>query len=159
MITTSHVEDIIVDLRTFLLANYDTYLTALETAKGDGIATAAPAAAQIVLGAMDLSHYDNYPVVFLVPVGEEYEEVTMSRDSLRATVTVWIVCGGFDEATLSKMIWRYAASMRNVLRDNPTWGGQVDRSQVTEIAYFPVVMGEDELQAARVTVVADKEAA
>ena len=158
-VTTSHVEDMLTDLKSFLTTNYGTYLTAIQTAKADGITNPAPDSEDIVLGAMDLAGYDDYPVVFLVPIGEEYEAVTMSRDSMKATITIWIVCGGFAAATLNKMIWRYAAEMRNVLRDGPTWGGKVDMSEVTEIAYFPVVAGEDELQAARVTVVAQREAA
>jgi len=159
VISTSHVEDILADLKTFLSANLNTYLDAIETAKADGIVLAMPPADRIVIGAVNLDHYKKFPVLFLIPTGEEYEPVTPQRDSIKATIAVWIVTGGFDDVTLNKMVWRYAAELRNVIRDAPTWGGLVDQSMVTEIAYFPIVMGEDELQAARVTVVAEVEAA
>jgi hypothetical protein len=153
----SHVEDMIVGLRTFLLAQLPAYLTAIAAAKTDAITQPMPGSDDIVLGAMDLHHYDHYPVVFLVPIGEEYESLTPSTDLIRATIAIWLVIGGFETSDLNKMIWRYGAELRNVLRDYPTWSGTVEVSIVKEVAYFPVVLGEDELQAVRVTVTAEKE--
>jgi hypothetical protein len=144
-------------LKTFLTSNLNTYLQAITTAKGDSVTLSAPDSDDYVLGAMDLAGYDDYPVVFLVPVGEEYEPLTPSTDLIRATIAIWLVHGGFAEATLYKQIWRYGAEIRNVLRDYPTWGSTVETSRVKEVAYFPLVLGEEELQAVRVTVEAEKE--
>lgn len=157
MNSSSHVEDMIAGLKTFLLASLGAYLTAVNTAKNDGITVKMPSTEDIVLGAVDLAGYDDYPVVFLVPIGEEYEPLTASTDTIRATITAWLVIGGYSEADLNRMIWRYGAQLRNVMRDYPTWGGVVEVSEVREVAYFPVVLGEAELQAVRVTVVAEKE--
>lgn len=157
MNSSSHVEDMIAGLKTFLIASLGAYLTAVNTAKNDGVTLTMPDSGDIVLGAMDLAGYDDYPVVFLVPIGEEYEPLTASTDLVRATITVWLVIGGYSEADLNKMIWRYGAQLRNVMRDYPTWGDTVEVSQVKEVAYFPIVLGEAELQAVRVTVVAEKE--
>lgn len=157
MNSSSHVEDMIAGLKTFLIASLGAYLTAVNTAKNDGVTLTMPDSGDIVLGAMDLAGYDDYPVVFLVPIGEEYEPLTASTDLVRATITVWLVIGGYSEADLNKMIWRYGAQLRNVMRDYPTWSDTVEVSQVKEVAYFPIVLGEAELQAVRVTVVAEKE--
>lgn len=157
MNSSSHVEDIVSGMKTFLDTNLGTYLTAVTTAKNDGITVADVDADDIILGAIDISGYDDYPVVFIVPIGEEYEPLTPSTDLMRATITVWLVVGGFAEASLYKMIWRYGSEIRNVIRDEPTMGAIVERSEVTEVAYFPMVNGEQELQAVRVTVVTEKE--
>ena len=159
MNSSSHVEDMVGGLKTFLLANLNTYLTAITTAKADSVTLSAPDSDDYVLGAINLLEQgrEDYPVVFLVPIGEVYEPLTASTDLIRATIAVWLVMGGYAEATLYKQTWRYGAEIRNLLRDYPTWGGTVEVSQVKEIAYFPVVLGEEELQAVRVTVEAEKE--
>lgn len=159
MNSSSHVEDMVAGLKTFLTTNLGTYLTAITTAKGDSVTLSAPDSDDYVLGSINLLEEgrDDFPVVFLVPVGEVYQPLTASTDLIRATIAIWLVHGGYAEATLYKQIWRYGAEIRNVLRDYPTWGGTVEISQVKEIAYFPVVLGEEELQAVRVTVEAEKE--
>lgn len=158
MNSSSHVEDMVTGLRTFLLTSLGAYLTAITSTKGDGVTLSAPDSDQVHLGAMRLGvAYDKYPRIFIVPVGEEYEPLTPSTDVIRATVSIWLVMGGYAEDVTYKQVWRYGAEIRNVIRDAPTWGGTVERSEVREIAYFPLVEGEEELQAVRVTVVAEKE--
>jgi len=147
----------IVGLKAFLVADLPAYLTAVVAAKNDGIPLPMPNTKDIVLGAMNLEGYDDYPVVFLVPIGEEYEPLTPSTDLIRATITIWLVIGGHSESDLNRMIWRYGSELRNVARDDPTWDSTVERSEVKEVAYFPVVLAEAELQAVRVTLAAEKE--
>ena len=157
MNSSSHVEDMVNGLKTFLDTNLGTYLTAVTTAKADSIALPDVDLEDIVLGALNLEDYDDYPVIFLVPIGEEYTPLTASTDLVRATIAIWLVMGGYAQATLYKQIWRYGAELRNVLRDEPTWGATVEVSQVKEVAYYPLVLNEEELQAVRVTVEAEKE--
>lgn len=157
MNTSSHVEDMITGLKTFLLANLGTYLTTVVAAKADGVALPAPVSTSVVLGAMDVAGYSKYPVVFLVPIGETYEPLTPSTDLITATVSIMVLVGGTSDDALNKQTWRYGAMIRNLLRDYPTWGGTVEMSKVKEVVYFPEVQGESGLKAVRVTVEAEKE--
>jgi len=152
-----HIEDLLDALKAFLVADLPAALTAITADQDDAITIPMPNTKDIVLGMMDISNYDDYPVVFLVPVGEEYEELTMETDLLRGVIGIWVVVGGYDPDKLPAMTWRYGAGVRNSIRNDPSLDDTVDESIVSGITYHPVMVGDDELQAVRVTVEISKE--
>lgn len=153
----SHTEDLLNALSTYIKANYSTYIAAILTDKSNDYALPVPTANDVIIGYIDPALHDNYPVIFLVPMEDKYEILSMGSDTLEVTASVWLVISGYKPETMTKQIMRYGAAMRNMIRANWTLGNTVDEISTDTIHYYPEMYADQEMQAVRVTVKMIKE--
>jgi len=145
----SYAEDLLNAVETFTESNLATYLTAIETEKGDSVTPSNLNGVEV--GVYDPSKYNNFPLGFLLPLSEEYEPLSMGSDELTLTAELWVIDRGYDEATLTTRVARFAAALRNMVRSNMDLGSTIGEIRFNTAEYFPRVYGVEDAQGARVT--------
>lgn len=145
----SYAEDLLNAVESFTESNLATYLAAIESEKGDSVTPSNLNGVEV--GVYDPSKYNNFPLGFLLPLSEEYEPLSMGDDELTLTAELWVIDRGYDEATLTTRVARFAAALRNMVRANMDLGSTVGEIRFNTVEYFPRVYGVEEAQGARVT--------
>jgi len=148
----SHTEDLLEGLKDYIIDNFETYIDAILSDKSNDYALPVPTNKDVILGYMDPEAHDNYPVVFIVPLEDKYDVLSMGSDNLEVTAAVWLVIAGYKSTTLTKQIMRYGAALRNMFRADFTLGGAVGEITTDTINYYPEMYADNEMQAVRVTV-------
>ena len=151
----SHTEDVLNGLKDFIEDNYETYIDEILTDKSNDLVLPVPN--DIIIGITDPEHYDHYPVIGLIPLEDAYEVLSMGTDTLQVTAAVWLFIAGYQPTTLTTQIMRYGAAFRNMFRANFTLDNTVDEISTDVINYFPEWLGDENMQAVRVTVQIIKE--
>jgi len=153
----SHTEDVLNGLKDFITDNYETYIDEILSDKSNDLVLPVPTSNEVIIGYVDPELHDNYPVVFLMPMEDKYDVLSMGSDNLEVTAAVWLVIAGYESTTLTTQIMRYGAAFRNMFRANWTLGNTVDEISTDTINYFPEWGADSEIQAVRVTVKIIKE--
>lgn len=153
----SHTEDLLDNLKSFIVSNYGTYLAEILTDKSNDYALPTPKTNDIVIGIRDPKAYRNYPVMFIVPEEDAYEVLSMGSDNLGVTANVWLFISGYDSTTMIRQIMRYGSAMRNMFRANFSLSNTVDEISTDTVVYFPEWNGDAEIQAVRARVQIIKE--
>ena len=153
----SHTEDVLNGLQSFIQDNFETYIDEILSDKSNDYPLPVPTDNDVIIGILDPEAYDNYPVVFLVPMEDAYDVLSMGSDNLEVTASVWLIIAGYESTTMTKMIMRYGAAFRNMFRANFSLSNAVDEISTDTIHYFPEWGADDKIQAVRVTVKIIKE--
>ena len=153
----SHTEDVLNGLKDFIDDNYETYIDEILSDKSNDYALPVPTDNDVIIGYMDPEIHDNYPVIFLIPMEDAYDVLSMGTDVLEVTASIWLILAGYESTTLTKQIMRYGAAFRNMIRANYTLSNTVDEISTDTIHYFPEWGADSEMQAVRVTVKIIKE--
>lgn len=156
----STTEETMDTLKAFILANLNTYLTAITTEKADSIPLPMPETQDIDIGYLDLDSQKKWPYLTIVPVGEDWALLTTGSDQVEAAIQITVVVGGYRESYLSAMILRYAAALRNMLSANYTLGVSGHNLEVSPemtVLYFQEVQGQADLKACRLTIIIKKD--
>ena len=150
----SYTEDLLYDVRAYVIANLDTYLTAIKTEKGDSrtIPLGIGDTNSVLVGATDLASYDNYPVIIFHPVQTNWEPIASGLEQMEITTAIWVVCGGYEETRLARMVYRYADAFRNLFRENYTLGNKVSDTRMESVEYYPSLLGEPQLKGGKIIV-------
>ena len=153
----SHTEDVLNGLKDFIDDNFETYIDEILSDKSNDYALPVPSSNDVIIGIRDPAHYDNYPVVFLVPTEDVYDVLSMGTDVLEVTAAVWLAIAGYESSTMIKQIMRYGAAFRNMFRANFTLSNTVDEISTETVTYYPEWEEGIDIQAVRVTVKIIKE--
>lgn len=155
----SYTEDTLDDVKAFILANLQTYLSGILAIKGDSrdIPLDMFEDEQILIGESDVGIYDNYPMMFINPMEDKFEYLASGIDTLQTQAVISVVVSGYEEATLMKMCMRYGAAMRNMIRENTTFDNAVDEIAVDTIVYIQNILGAPELSGVNIIIYITKQ--
>ena len=154
MTHTSHTENILDNVKTFILANLQTYLSGILVLKADSkdVSLDMFEDETITIGSNDANKYDGSPIMLINPMESKFEYLTLGQDKIEVLATISIIVGGDKEETLTKQCMRYGAALRNMIRANITFGNTVDEISVDTIIYVNNILGAPELSAVNVNV-------
>jgi len=131
----STIEDMVDDVRDYLNTNAPTFVSSINSAKGDG--TALSAFTEIVVSDQDPYAVSKYPRVQLFVENLETEHISSGYDS--ATMTFIGLVAINDKVDQRKKLLRYTEAVRQALRDHHDLGDDafdVDPRGMT-ITYYP----------------------
>lgn len=148
----SHTEDLLDGLKDYIIANFSTYINAIITDKSSDYALPVPTSNDVIVGYIDPEAYDNYPVIFIVPMEDKYDVLSMGSDNLEVTAAIWLVIAGYKDDTMTRQIMRYGAALRNMFRADWTLGNSVGEISTDTIHYYPEMYADSKMQGVRVTV-------
>ena len=78
----SHTEDVLNGLKDFIDDNFETYIDEILSDKSNDYALPVPTSNDVIIGYMDPEIHDNYPVIFLIPMDDAYDVLSMGTDVL-----------------------------------------------------------------------------
>jgi len=146
----SYTEDLIDSLESYTESNLGARLTAITTDIGDGLAL--PDLNDVLVGVTTLDNLKNWPLGFIVPVADTWEQLSLGSWELSVQLDFWIVCAGYAEDTLYKQALRYAAGMWAMVDDSPDLNDQVGDCVIENVEYYPRVVGVEGARAARIRI-------
>jgi len=110
MAYTVHEEDVLYDLRDYIKANLDTYLTGIEAAR--------------------------FPVCGIFPEEIEIGYLTTGSSELKMQITCVLGIKGGKTENLPLKVLRYAAAFRQLFDADRTAGATVDHVQVDRVRFY-----------------------
>lgn len=142
MSATVYEEDMMNDLKTYLSTNLNTYLTAITTLKGDGIAI--PDVKKYEIGTKDIFALNQNPAGLLYPGEIEYDnEFSLGCTLLKLPVFLTIALSGGKAENLVAKAMRYAAAIRQCIDADRTAGGTLDRMATVSINFYASAPGQE----------------
>lgn len=131
------------DLKTWLVANIGSYISALSTAP-----VPLTALTSAMVYTRDFVEPQQSPTLFLDPLPEEVEQLTMGKSLVTAKVDAyWFVARGATESVAREQIKNYTQAMLNALQTHVDYFGFEARE------YFDGVEGKVDIKAARTTLI------
>lgn len=149
----SVTEDIIYDVRDFIRANYDTYLTEINTTKGDSVKVQSVKTANIEIEDSDPHNHSEYPILSLYPTDINISHLSNSSDAVRINITALIAIKSGNPTSIVQKVLRYTEALRAILRDYRDLGGtswDMDPETDVNIAVYPAHADETGLKIATV---------
>jgi hypothetical protein len=149
----SVIEDIIFDVRDFIRANYDTYLTQINSAKGDSVKVQSIKDANIEVEDSDPHNHSDYPILSLYPTDVNVSVLSNSSDAVRVDITALIAIKSGNPTSIVQKALRYTEALRAILRDYRDLGGtswDMDPEATVNIAIYPSHADETGLKIATV---------
>ena len=114
--------------------------------------TAAPISPRSIL--IDFPDPDNMRtdnMLYIVPEYENMEELTVSSDSTKFEVKVYILSKKGTNASLVKRIFDIYSAFYLFMRKDPTLGGFIDYSRITDMDYYPAVTAQGTMVGIEIT--------
>jgi hypothetical protein len=132
--TTTPIEKALYDLKDYFQNNIETYLSAIETEKGDGILL--PIFAVYELGYNNPFGQRSYPVICFVPSEIDIEPPGREEDIDIIVDVVFALTGNTPEE-LTKKQMRYTDAIRSLIASDNTLGGKVSLADTENANFFP----------------------
>jgi hypothetical protein len=157
----SYIEDTMDGIKTYILANVQTYLTAVINAQGDNVPLPMVETQNITIGYMDLENQKKWPAIFIVPIAENWgQNNRLGVQDVEMILEVSIVIGGYRESWLASMIYRYASALRNMFMSDITIGDNTNAQRLEpehRVDYFQRTYAKEDLKAAKLTISVTKD--
>lgn len=148
-------EDVLFDLKDYLETNIDTYLSGIETEKGDGLDLAAPK--QYEVADADVLSANLFPAVYLFPEMIGFSPLSTQSDSMEMRLDIIVVIKGGKTENLPIKVLRYGAAFRQAIDVDRTAGGVVDSWRVEGVKYYQRDPGSPDRMVVEIVVVLTKE--
>ena len=78
-------------------------------------------------------------MVYIQPDYEALEDLSVGTDLARMNASVFILAKGAPNAELIKTVFRAYTSLYLMLRGDPTLGGFISETRITDMDYYPAV--------------------
>jgi len=156
MINQAPINDMVLGLAAFLKAQLPSYITAVQTAAGDGKVIPPPAGDPLV-GYRDYSNAPAYPFVCVVLASGLVDPQAGGAQWVDATVDIGVALVASEPTLLEKLLLRYLDALINLVGENEGIGGVCDMSQVTGFDCGHGALGEKSAGTVVVTVTMRKE--
>lgn len=155
MSATVYEEDVLDNIKTYFTNNLDTYLTAIETLKADGVNLQDMKRYEI--GDKDVYGLQQYPAGLIFPGEAVYEEYSLSADLLRFQIMLTMAIKSGKTENLTTMVLRYASAVRQCIDADRTAGDTVDRMRIDQINFYARTPGQDQIMVIECVITAEKE--
>lgn len=151
----SYTEDLLDALESYTESNLGARLTAITSDINDGLAL--PDLNDVIVGVTSLDHLHNWPLGFVIPVSDTWNQLSMGAWELQVQVDFWVVCAGYAEDTLYRQVLRYSAGMWAMIDGDPSLGDAVGDCVIENGEYYPQVVGVEGARAARLRITLTEE--
>lgn len=134
-------EDVMNDLKAYLVANLDTHLTGIENLKADGIPL--PDIKKYLIVNEDILGLQLAPAALMNPGDTEYEPLSLGCDLLKLPVILTIAIKGGKKENLVTKALRYVSAIRQCINADRTAGETLERSRVASINFYTTPPGQE----------------
>lgn len=148
-------EDVLYDVIDYFNNNLDTYLTAIETLKADGIALADIKRYEV--GDKDPYSINSHPGCLVFPGEAPYDPMSLAADLMRMQIILTIVVKAGKTENLTIKALRYAAAFRQCIDADRTAGGAVDRAAVSRVIPYARPPGVEDTMVVDIILETEKE--
>lgn len=101
----------------------------------------------------DIDNMRKDNMFYLVPEYENIEELTVSSDRAEFEVKVFIISKKGNSEALVKRVFDLYTAFYLFMRSDPTLGGFIDYSRITDMDYYPALTASSTMVAVEVTLI------
>lgn len=135
-------------LRNYILGTYNTLVDELST---PDIPLIPVEERHCIIGEIDLDKQTASHVVCIMPMQEEYQELSLGEGEATLTAEVYVFVGKDNPRTLYDQAQMYAAILKQAIYNDPTLNDAVEQCNVTQMDVFQGVEGTQDRQAIMLT--------
>jgi hypothetical protein len=148
------METPITALKTFILANWNTYISAASTVQ---VPLAQLAAVNLCCGYLDPDSRPDDLAVFILPDVETYEPLSIETNMAECQISAYIIVRGGDQELIFTKAMRYGESMQAMIAEHCTLGGTVAEIQTTLMDFFWGIDGDQNTKAVKIDFIVNYE--
>ena len=134
------IEDMVVGLYDYIVANMETYLNAIEVEKADDVTL--PDFLSRDYGFRDIFSMKRYPAILLAPVGVDPEASANNAENYYVDALAIMGLADNDITKLSKKQMRYADAFMRMVYADESIGGVCLLADIQAVDFYPAPPGQ-----------------